>query len=148
MNPEEREWLAQEAATRCDRSGSDGHELDTLSASYLSVVRAAGQPIEVQLPADFASRIVALACEHPRAVEIDARFERHLLQFLAVLLGIVGIATAVIYGGNWLVSSMGLIGQIGKSSLTLSMSLLACLGLSALGQQFRRMASSMSGHSA
>ncbi len=148
MNPEEREWQAQEAAAHCDRSGAGGHNLDALGASYLSVVRAARQPIEVALPADFATRVALLAGKRPREAEIEFRLEQRLLQALAILLGLAGLAAVILYGGSWLVTSVSLVGQLGKPSLSLLLSLAACLGLSGLWQQFRRIAMAMSGSSA
>ncbi|HET9031748.1 MAG TPA: hypothetical protein VFN25_02465 [Dokdonella sp.] len=137
MNPEEREWQAQEAAARCDRNGGDGHELDALGASYLSVVRAARQPIAVPLPADFASRVAALAAERPSAAGLDSRFERRLLQILAAILCVAAVAAALVYGGNWLVATETLASQLDRPSLSLLLSLLGCLGVSALSQQLR-----------
>ncbi len=145
MNVEEREWQAQEAAMRRGRSGSDGQKLDTLSASYLSIVHAARQPIDVQLPVDFASRIALLAGERPHTVVIESRFERRMLIALIGLLGVAGLAAAMFYGGNWLMPSIKQLGQIGKPSLSLLMSLIACLGLSAIWQPLRRFVPIISG---
>jgi hypothetical protein len=137
MNPDEREWQAQEAATGCVRSGTALHELDSASASYVALVRALREPIEVQLPADFARRVALRAVARASARAVESRLEQHLLWILGVLFGIAALAAAVIYGGNWLEPSIDLTRQLIKPSLLLSLA--GCLAFSAFSQQLPRL---------
>lgn len=136
MNPDEREWQAQEAATDCVRSGGCLHELDSTSASYVALVRTLHEPIDVQLPLDFAQRVAKLATARESAVEIESRFEQRLLWMLSVILGVAAIAVSVIYGGSWFGASVSFASQLVKPSLLLT--LLGCIGISVLSQQLLR----------
>ncbi|MEP6880679.1 MAG: hypothetical protein ABI866_01735, partial [Dokdonella sp.] len=99
MNPEEREWMAQEAATSFERAGRNASDLDPLTASYVSVARAMREPIEMRLPADFARRVSALAAARPVTVEIESGLERRLLLALGLVLGLAAMIVAIVYGG-------------------------------------------------
>ena len=137
MNPDEREWQAQEAATDCVRSGRALHDLDPASASYVALVRALREPIEVQLPADFARRVALRADAQASARAVESRLEQRLLWILGVLFGIAALAAAVIYGGNWLEPSIDLTRQLIKPSLLLSLA--GCLAVSAFSQHLPRL---------
>lgn len=138
MNPEEREWIAQEAATSFERTGRIASDLDPLTASYVSVARAMREPIEMQLPADFARRVSALAAARPGTVEIESGFERRLLLVLGLVLGLAAMIVAIVYGGSWLGASLGLFSQLGEASQSLALTLLGCLAISVIAQQLRR----------
>ncbi len=137
MNPDEREWQAQEAATDCVRSGGSLHELESMSASYVALVRTLHEPIDVQLPADFARRVAMLANAHAPAAEIESHLEQRLLLILIAVLGIAALAVSVVYGGNWLGTSVDFASRLVKPSLLLT--LVSCLGISVLSQQLPRM---------
>lgn len=138
MNPEEREWMAQEAATSFDRAGLMESDLDPLTASYVSVARAMREPIEMRLPADFARRVSALAAARPVSVEVESGLERRLLLTLGIVLGLAAVVVAIVYGSSWLRASLGLFSQLGEASQSLALTLLGCLAVSAISQQLRR----------
>lgn len=137
MNPDEREWQAQEAATDCVRSGGALHELDSTSASYVALARSLREPIEVQLPSDFDQRVAMLATAHAPASEVESHLEQRLLLVLIAVLGIAALAVSVVYGGNWLGTSVDFASRLVKPSLLLT--LVCCLGISVLSQQLPRM---------
>lgn len=140
MNPEEREWQAQQRAVECERNGNVRADEASLVASYLPIARALRQPIPVQLPADFAARVAGMALLQSSSVEIESTLEQRLVLLLSVVLGISGLIVGLIYGASWFVPALGRIDQMGQSSLTLVFGLMACLGISALAQQVRRIA--------
>ena len=137
MNPDEREWQAQEAAMDCVRSGAALHELDAASASYVALAHALREPIEVQLPVDFAHRVALRAAAQASEKAVESRLEQGLLWTLGVIFGIAALAAAVIYGGNWLEPSIDLTRQLIKPSLLLSLA--GCLAVSAFSQQLPRL---------
>ena len=137
MNPDEREWQAQEAATDCVRSGAAPNELDAASASYVALVHALREPIEVQLPVDFARRVALRAAAQESAKAVDSRLEQGLLWTLGVVFGIATLVATIIYGGNWLEPSIDLARQWIKPSLWLSLA--GCLAVSAFSQQLPRL---------
>lgn len=137
MNPDEREWQAQEAAMDCVRSGAALHELDAASASYVALAHALREPIEVQLPVDFARRVALRAAAQASAKAVDSRLEQGLLWTLGVVFGIAALVATIIYGGNWLEPSIDLARQWIKPSLLLSLA--GCLAVSAFSQQLPRL---------
>ena len=139
MNPEQREWLAQEQAVARARNNRLDADDDALSSSYVAIARALRQPIEVQLPADFAARVAGLAMQRRPVVEIESALEKRLLLILGVAFGIAALAVGLIYGGNWFVPALGHLDQLGQPSLSLVVGLLGCLGISALAQQLHRL---------
>lgn len=144
MNPEEREWQAQQRAFECERDGHVRADEAPLVASYLPIARAVRQPIPVQLPADFAARVAGLALQQRSAVEIESTLEQRLLLILGVVLGIAGVFVGLIYGAGWFVPVLGRIDQLGQSSLSLLVGLFTCLMISGLAQQLRQFADRMS----
>lgn len=137
MNPEEREWQAQQRAVECERKGHVHADDDALTAGYLPVARALRQPIPMQLPADFAARVAAMAMQRRPVVEIESALEQRLLLILGIVLGIAAVIVGLIYGASWFAPALD---QLGQSSLSLLVGLFACLGISALAQQLRRFA--------
>ncbi len=140
MNPEEREWLAQEQAVACARNNRVDADQDALSTSYLAIARALRQPIEVQLPDDFAARLAAMATPQQPVIEIESSLEQRLLQVLGMVLGGAALVVGVISGASWFAPALGRLDQLGQPSLSLLLGLLACLGSSVLAQQLRRFA--------
>jgi hypothetical protein len=147
MIPDEREWQAQEAAIKAERLGS-AHELGASSADYLAVARALRQPLEVNLPDDFARRVAALAASYRPVAEIESGLERRLLIALAVVLGIAALVATMVYGGSWWGASISLVSQLGKPSMAWMSSLLACIALSVVSQQLGRFFARSGNHSA
>ena len=140
MNPEEREWLAQEQAAALERNHRLDTDEDALSTGYLAIARALRQPIRVDLPADFAARVAAMATRQRPAVEIESRLEKRLLLVLGVVLGVAALVVGLIFGASWFAPALDRLDQLGQSSISLLLGLLACLGSSALAQQLRRFA--------
>ena len=138
MNPEEREWMAQEAATSFARAGRIASDLDPLTASYVSVARVMREPIEMRLAADFARRVSVLAAARAASIEVESGLERRLLLALGVVLGLAAMVVAIVYGGSWLGASLGLFSQLGEASQSLALTLLGCLAISVIAQQLRR----------
>ena len=140
MNPDEREWLAQEQAAEIARHNRVDMDEDELSISYLAIARALRQPIEVQLPADFAARVAGMATRQRPAVEIESGLEKRMLLILGVVLGAAALVVGLIFGANWFAPALGRLIQLGQPSLSLLFGLLACLGSSAFAQQLSRLA--------
>lgn len=135
MSPEEREWLAQEQAAAFERNnGADVHD-GALSAGYVAIARALRQPIEVQLPADFAARLAAMATQQRSAVEVESGLEKRLLLILGIIFGVAALVVGLIFGASWIAPVLGQLDQLGQSSLSLLLGLLACLGGSAVAQR-------------
>ncbi|MEO7013855.1 MAG: hypothetical protein ABI127_06045 [Dokdonella sp.] len=139
MNPEEREWQAQQRAIECERKGHVHSEEDALTAGYLPVARALRQPIRMHLPADFAARVAGLAMQRRPVVEIESTMEQRLLLILGIILGITAVFVGLIYGASWFAPALGRLDQLGQSSLSLLFGVLGCLGISALAQQLSRL---------
>lgn len=138
MNPEEREWQAQQRAIECERRGHVHADDDALASSYLPIARALRQPIPMQLPADFAAKVAAMATQHRAVVEIESTLEQRLLLILGIVLGIAAVLVGLNYGASWFAPALGRLDYLGQSSLSLLFGLFVCLGISALAQQLRR----------
>ena len=137
MIPDEREWLAQENAMRCERKGLEMPDSDALGTAYLPIARALNRPLEPMLPADFAARVAALATAGQIPAEAESLLERMLLLGLAAVFGICALVAVVIYGSNWLGNSFSMLAQIGTSNLTWAMALAACLAVSWFSESLR-----------
>lgn len=137
MKTDEREWQAQELATKAERAGNVSLDLDGLSAGYLPIARALRQPMPVMLDDGFAARVAQLAAAGFRPAEVDARMEQRMLLVLGMVLAASGLVVGLIYGGHWLAPVTNLLGQLGPSSASLLVLLSGCLGVSWLGEQIR-----------
>lgn len=142
MNSDEREWQAQELATKAERAGNVSLDLDGLSAGYLPIARALRKPMPVMLDAGFAARVAQLAATGFRPVDVDSRMEQRMLLVLGAVLAVSGLVVALIYGGRWMAPALNLLGLMGPSTASWLLVLTACLGLSWLGEQFRQRAES------
>jgi hypothetical protein len=93
----EREWMLQESAMRAERLGLD-ESSDQALQQYRAVARALRQPLDKNLPPDFASRI---SMEARRRAAGDMRLELYLsLALLGVLVGTL-IGMVVQYARSW-----------------------------------------------
>jgi anti-sigma factor RsiW len=93
----EREWTLQERAARAERLGLDENS-DQALQRYRIVMRALRQPLDENLPADFASTV---AVEARRRAAGDTRLELYLSwALLGVLVGML-IGVAVRYASSW-----------------------------------------------
>jgi anti-sigma factor RsiW len=93
----EREWALQERAARAERLGLD-ESSDPALQRYRTVMRALRQPLDENLPADFASTV---AMEARRRAAGDTRLELYLSwALLGVLVGML-IGVAVRYASSW-----------------------------------------------
>lgn len=93
---DEREWSAQERALADERAGLDPNAGDPRRRAYRLVARALAQPLEEQLPTDFARRVARRV--EPATPAADGRLERCLFALLAL----AGLASIVVYGAAWL----------------------------------------------
>lgn len=138
MNPEDREWQAQERAVQIERDGLDMADADGLSASYLGIARALRQPLDAALPRDFAARMAALAGSRGQPVEIESRFEQTMLVALAVAMGIAALVALLVYGSSdWFAPLTDSLHRIGRPPLTWPLAVAACLSLSWFAQRLR-----------
>ncbi len=144
MIPDEREWQAQERAMQCERAGVELTDGDAASAEYLSIARALRQPMDAELPADFASRIAGMVAVRERSAAVDSRFEQGLLVVLGVSMGIAALVAAWVYGADWMQSLLNPLaaplGQVGKANLGWPLAMASCLVLSWLSGQLHRRA--------
>jgi hypothetical protein len=124
---DEREWALQEQALRAERLGLDPRGNVDLQR-YRAVMHVLRQPLEENLPPDFASRVAAQVRQR-RA--IDMRLELWLSSMLLGLLGAAMLGLLVLFGHVWF--------ELGRSAMTASglsspwlYALAACLVLPAL----------------
>ena len=97
-----REWSAQERALAEEGAGVAPPAGDPQLRSYRLMAHLLAQPLDEQLPPDFAQRV---ARQVEQGVQpIDTRFERALLGLLAAALVIAGLAVLAMYGSAWLPS--------------------------------------------
>ncbi|GLQ95942.1 hypothetical protein [Dyella mobilis] len=120
----EREWALQEQAARADRLGLSPHG-DAKLQSYRVVARALRQPLDEELPADFAAEVAAQV--HRTA---DAQLELWLSVALLGLLGAMLLGVVVTYSQLWLAFARTLTMASGLSNPWL-LALLAGLALPA-----------------
>jgi hypothetical protein len=143
MNPDEREWQAQERAMQIERQGQDAAEIDGLAASYVSIARALRQPLPCALPDDFASRMAAQVAAQPRLASQDSRLERWMLNALGVVMTLSALIVMLIYRDVWLSPLAALLGQTGSLDTPWPLVGALCLAGSWLGEQLRRHLPSM-----
>jgi hypothetical protein len=128
-----REWSAQERALAEERAGLAGELSDPQLRSYRLVAHALAQPLDEQLPPDFASRVARQAARAARPA--DSRLESSLLVLLAAAMALAALAAAFIYGTQWLPAlDQGAVGRLLGSPW--AWALAACLGLSRLSRSW------------
>ncbi|WP_426690291.1 hypothetical protein [Rhodanobacter ginsengiterrae] len=126
---QEREWLAQEAASRRERLQLDCAGDDPRSRRYRLIARSLRQPLPDSLPADFAQQLAARAGAAPAApAAAGTSFEFRLMLVLAATLAIAAGAVVVIYGQAWLPSFVELLPKPPASRWLLALA--GCLGAS------------------
>ncbi|HSX60928.1 MAG TPA: hypothetical protein VLF18_12065 [Tahibacter sp.] len=89
------EWLRQEQAFDAER-GAAGTEAP---ASYRLIARALREPLPVDLPADFATRVARRA---ETAALLDPRWERRGIAVLLGTLAVLAGAGLLLEGASWL----------------------------------------------
>lgn len=147
MNPEDREWQAQERAMQIERDGLDMTGADALSARYLVIARALRQPLDAALPPDFADRMAALVASRGQPVEVESRFEQAMLVALAVVMGIAALVALLVYGSSdWVAPLTDSLGRVGRPPLTWPLTIAACLSLSWFAQRLRNRGESENRH--
>ena len=89
-NAMEREWALQERAARAERLGLDAHH-DAKLQRYRAVAHALRQPLDKDLPSDFASQVAKKVERHaPDTMRLELYLSWALLGVLATaLLGLV-----------------------------------------------------------
>ena len=97
-----REWAAQERALAEERAGLAPAQGDPQLRSYRLVAHALAQPLDAQLPPDFARRVARQAARAARPA--DTRLERNLLVVLAATMALAALAATMMYGAEWLPS--------------------------------------------
>jgi len=128
-----REWSAQERALAEERAGLAPQAGDPQLRSYRLVAHALAQPLDEQLPPDFARR---LAQQVERAARpADTRLEGNLLVLLVGAMVLSGLAATLIYGAQWLPSlDQGTAGALLAKPWVWALA--ACLGLSRLSRHW------------
>ena len=126
-----REWAAQERALAEERAGLAPAQGDPQLRSYRLVAHALAQPLDAQLPPDFARRVARQAARAARPA--DTRLERNLLVVLAATMALAALAATMMYGAEWLPSlDLGTVGVLLAKPWTWALA--ACLGLSRLSR--------------
>lgn len=127
----EREWLAQEAATRRERLQLAPAGDDVRSRRYRMIARGLRQPLAESLPEDFARQLAARAgavrsSETPSSASLESR----LMLALTSTFVIAVVAIIVIYGSTWLPSFTALLPNPQAPGTRWLLALAACLGVS------------------
>lgn len=127
------EWSAQERALAEERAGLAPEQSEPQLRSYRLVAHALAQPLDAQLPPDFARRVARQAARAARPA--DTRLERNLLVALAAAMALAALAATVLYGTQWLPSlDQGALGML--LARPWAWALAACLGLSRLSRSW------------
>lgn len=125
----EREWLAQEHAMRRERLQLDPRHDDARTQRYRMLARSLRQPLDEQLPADFAQQLAA------RLGPVRKRFGTPFEFTLIFVLGLALLAGSAIillpYGRLWWYSMLAW-SQSPTPSISLLLALAACMGLTGL----------------
>ncbi|MBP1473727.1 hypothetical protein J7I44_05410 [Frateuria sp. MAH-13] len=99
---DEQEWSAQERALAEQRDGAAAAGGDLRLRSYRLVARVLAQPLQEQLPPDFARQVARRAQQ--AAEPADTRLEQGLLTFLVALMLVAGLVWMLVSGDPWLQS--------------------------------------------
>jgi hypothetical protein len=130
----EREWLAQENAMRRERLHLDPHSDDARTKRYRMLARALRQPLDENLPPDFARQLAAqvgAANATPRPASGSGNFELGLTAVLCLALLVSSIVVSVKYGDAWLRPLIALSPST-SSSWRLLLALAACMAFTGL----------------
>ncbi|WP_266171169.1 hypothetical protein [Dyella subtropica] len=131
----EREWQAQERAWRAERLGLDTNG-DAHLLRYRLVAHALRQPLDQQLPLDFAHDVAALAhAQARRHKAADMRIEKALSYVLLGILMIALVALIIAHGHEWLRASEAVLPPHMLSNPWLLM-LVGCVVLSRVLEKF------------
>jgi hypothetical protein len=128
-----REWSAQERALAEERAGLAPQAGDPQLRRYRLVARALAQPLDEQLPTDFAYRVARQVGQPARPA--DAHLERNLLALLAAAMALAALAVVLVYGTEWLPSlDQGAVGSLLAKPWIWALA--SCLGLSRLSRHW------------
>jgi anti-sigma factor RsiW len=94
----EREWVLQEQALRAERLGLDPRG-DAKLQRYRAVAHALRQPLDENLPSDFATQMAAQVRQRRTT---DMRFELWLSGVLVGVLGAAMLSLLIVFGHAWL----------------------------------------------
>lgn len=131
----EREWLAQENAMRRERLCLDPAGDDARSRSYRLLARTLREPLQHDLPADFAQRMAAYVAV---ASAPALRFEFVLMTVLAIALVIASGVVTAMYGSQWLPAFSAILPAPQAPASRWLLALAGCLGVSWLLGQWQR----------
>ncbi|MBE1160104.1 hypothetical protein [Dyella acidiphila] len=95
---DEREWSLQEQALRAERLGLDP-SADVELQRYRGVMRALREPLDMELPANFAAQIAKRARQR---TSLNTRLELWLSNALLGSMGVLLLGVVITYGGTWL----------------------------------------------
>jgi O-antigen/teichoic acid export membrane protein len=124
------EWSVQERALAAQRAGIDAPAMDTSLRTYQLMAQVLAQPLDAQLPPDFARRVAQQV-----ARPVDARLESNLLALLGAAMALAALAAALLYGAQWLPAlDGGLVGALLRQPWPWALA--ACLGLTRLSQRW------------
>jgi hypothetical protein len=126
----EREWLAQENAMRRERLHLDPHGDDARTKRYRMLARALRQPLDENLPPDFARQLAAQVGA-ARPTSRGAGFELGLTAVLCLALLVSSIVVSMKYGDAWLRPLIALSPST-SSSWRLLLALAACMAFTGL----------------
>jgi hypothetical protein len=130
---EEHEWSVQERALAEQRAGVPPRHGDASLRPYRLMAHLLAQPLEEQLPPDFARHVARQVA--PAARPGDTRLERSLLALLVAAMAVAGLAAVAIYGAGWMPAlDQGVLGTL--LAKPWAWVLAACLGLSRLSRHW------------
>jgi anti-sigma factor RsiW len=95
---DEREWALQEQALRAERLGLDPAS-DADVQGYRTVMRALKEPLDAQLPADFAAKTARKVTQRTTS---DMSLELWLSYALFGVLGAMMLGLIAVYGQAWM----------------------------------------------
>jgi anti-sigma factor RsiW len=124
---DEGEWALQEQALRAERLGLDPSG-DAGVQRYRAVMHALREPLDADLPTDFAAQMARQVRERPA---IDMRLELWLSGALLGVLGAMMLGVVVTYGQAWLQLGLLAITAHGLSNPWL-LALVICVALPGL----------------
>ncbi|HET6804054.1 MAG TPA: hypothetical protein VFH59_01250 [Frateuria sp.] len=119
------EWAAQERALAEERAGLAPAD-DAPLRSYRLIAHVLAQPLDAQLPPDFARGVARQV--QPVARGSDTGLERGLLALLAAAMAVAALGALVVYGAGWLPAlDQGPVGEL--LTQPWAWTLAVCLGL-------------------
>jgi hypothetical protein len=130
---QEREWLAQENALRRERLNLDPAGEDERVRQYRELAHTLRAPLPGGLPADFATRVSALATATP-----VVRFENvALLVLVGALLGAAALVIAT-HGDEWTPSFGAILPARDTQASVWLMALAGCVGATWLMERWQQ----------